>query len=145
MSKFNVYFNFPGNTEEIFNFYRSVFGGELNIVRFKEMPMPGVRIPEGDENKILHISLQVGKDDFLMASDSLDSLGQKVTMGNNVYVSVPLESKQEADRVFKALSAGGSVEMAMADQPWGDYYGSFKDKYGILWMLSYTYPKTEKQ
>jgi len=145
MSKFNVYFNFPGNTEEIFNFYRSVFGGELNIVRFKEMPMPGVRIPEGDENKILHISLQVGKDDFLMASDSLDSLGQKVTMGNNVYVSVTLESKQEADRVFKALSAGGSVEMAMADQPWGDYYGSFKDKYGILWMLSYTYPKTEKQ
>jgi len=105
--------------------------------------MEGVKIPKKDENKIMHIGLPVGKDDILMASDSLESLGQKLTQGNNVYISVHPESKKEADRIFNALSAGGTIEMAIADQVWGDYYGSFKDKFGVLWMVNYAYPKSK--
>ena len=102
--------------------------------------MEGVNIPKEDENKIMHISLPVG-DNVLMATDFLESLGQKLTQGNNVYISVHPESKEEADRIFNALSAGGTIEMPIADQPWGDYYGSFKDKFGVQWMVIYTYPK----
>ncbi len=144
MAKFNIYLNFPGTSEKAFNFYKSVFGGEFtSVFRFKDMPMPGVEIAKKDENKIMHISLPVGKDDVLMASDALDSHGQKLVQGNNVYVSVHPESKQEADRIFKALSAGGVVEMPIADQVWGDYYGSLKDKFGVLWMVNYSYPKAK--
>ncbi len=142
MTKLNTYLNFAGNTEEAFNFYRSVFGGEFtSVVRFKDMPMEGVTIPKEDENKIMHISLPIGKDNILMATDALESLGQKLVPGNNVYISVHPESKQEADRIFNALSAGGTIEMPIADQPWGDYYGSFKDKFGVQWMVNYSYPQ----
>ena len=144
MTKLNIYLNFAGNAEEAFNFYKSVFGGEFtSVVHFKDLPMEGVKIPKKDENKIMHIGLPIGKDDVLMASDSLESLGQKLIKGNNVYVSVHPDSKEEADRIFKALSAGGSVEMQIANQPWGDYWGSFKDKFGVLWMVDYGYPKTK--
>jgi len=142
MTKFNIYLNFAGRTEEAFNFYRSVFGGEFSaLVRFKDMPMPGQKLRKEDENKLMHIALPVGKDDVLMASDALESLGQKLTQGDNVYISVSPESKEEADRIFKALSAGGTVEMPIADQPWGDYYGNFTDKFGIQWMVNYSKPK----
>ena len=77
-----------------------------------------------------------------MASDALESLGQKLDQGNNVYLSVHPESKAEADRIFGALSAGGTIEMPIADQPWGDYYGSFKDRFGVLWMVNYSHPKS---
>lgn len=142
MTKINTYLNFAGNTEEAFNFYKSVFGGEFSaIVRFKDMPMEGVKIPKKDENKIMHIGLPFGKDDVLMASDSRESLGQKLNQGNNVYISVHPETKMEADRIFKALSTGGTIEMPIANQPWGDYYGSFTDKFGVLWMGNYSSPK----
>ncbi len=142
MTKFNIYLNFPGNAEEAFNFYKSVFGGEFRaLIRFKDMPMPGAKLPKEAESKIMHIALPVGKDDVLMASDALESLGQKLVPGNNMYVSVHPDSQDEAARIFKALSAGGTIEMPIADQPWGDYYGSLKDKFGILWMVDYTKPK----
>ncbi len=142
MPKLNTYLNFAGNSEEAFNFYRSVFGGEFRaVVRFKDMPMKGVKLAKGEESKIMHIALPVGKDDVLMASDALESHGWKLVQGNNASISVQTESKEEADRLFKGLSAGGAMEMAIADQPWGDYYGSFTDKFGIHWMVSYTYPK----
>jgi PhnB protein len=104
------------------------------------MPMEGVKIPRGDENKIMHIGLPIGKNDILMASDSLESLGQKLIQGNNVYISVHPESKEEASRIFKALSIGGRVEMPIANQIWGDYYGSLTDKFGVQWMVNYAYP-----
>jgi PhnB protein len=144
MTKLNIYLNFAGNTEEAFNFYKSVFGGEFtSLVRFKDLPMEGVKIPKNDENKIMHISLPIGKDDLLMASDSLESLGLKLVQGNNVYISIHPDSKAEADRVFKALSVDGVIEMPIADQPWGDYYGHFKDKFGVMWMVNYSYPKNK--
>ena len=142
MTKLNIYLNFAGNAEEAFNFYKSVFGGEFSaLIRFKDMPMPGQKLRKEDENKIMHIALPVGQGDVLMASDALESLGQKLTQGDNVYISVSPDSKAEADRIFKALSAGGTIEMPIADQPWGDYYGSFADKFGMQWMVSYSKPK----
>lgn len=142
MIKINTYLNFAGNTEEAFDFYKSVFGGEFSaVVRFKDMPMEGVKISKGDENKIMHIGLPIGKDSVLMATDTLESLGQKLMQGNNVYISTHPESKEEADRIFTALSAGGTIEMPIGDQPWGDYFGMFKDKFGVQWMVNYGYPK----
>jgi PhnB protein len=142
MPKLNTYLNFAGNTEEAFNFYKSVFGGEFtSVVRSKDMPIEGVAIPKEAENKILHIGLPIGQANVLMATDTLESLGQKLVQGNNVYISVHPDSKEEADRIFNALSAGGLIEMPIANQPWGDYYGSFKDKFGVQWMVNYTYPK----
>ncbi len=142
MIKINTYLNFAGNAKEAFDFYRSVFGGEFSsVVRFKDMVLEGTSIPEGDQNKMMHIGLPIGADYELMASDTLESLGQKLIQGNNVYVSIHPDSKAEADRIFKALSAGGKIEMPIADQPWGDYYGSFTDKFGVQWMVNYAYPK----
>ena len=143
MTKLNTYLNFAGNTEEAFNFYKSVFGGEFaSVIRFKDMPMEGVKLSEADANKIMHIGLPIGQE-MLMGTDALESMGFKLVQGNNSYIMVGVDSKDEADRIFNALSAGGKVEMAMADQPWGDYYGSFWDKFGIGWMVDYTYPKAK--
>ena len=87
--------------------------------------------------------MPIGKDDALMASDTLESLGQKLTQGNNVYISVHPESKEDADRIFQALSTGGKVEMPISNQIWGDYFGSLVDKFGVMWMVNYSYPKAE--
>jgi PhnB protein len=142
MTKLNAYLNFAGTTEEAFNFYRSVFGGDFSsLVRFKDMPMGETKISKDDESKIMHIALPIGKESVLMATDALESMGFKLVQGNNFYIMVQPESKEEADRIFRALSAGGMVEMPMGDQPWGDYYGSFKDKFGVGWMVDYIYPK----
>ncbi len=142
MPKLNTYLNFAGNAEEAFTFYRSVFGGEFtSLVRFKEMPMDGIRLSEEEGNRIMHISLPIGKENLLMATDILESLGQKLVPGNNYYLSVHPESKEGADRVFRALSAGGKVEMPISDQAWGDYFGSLRDRFGVQWMVNYSYPK----
>jgi len=138
MTKFNPHLNFAGNTEEAFNFYKSAFGGEFaSIVRFKDMPMGGVNIPKEAEDKIMHVGLPIGTGQMLMGTDALESLGQHLVPGNNVHISIHPDSKEEADRLFTALSKGGKVQMPMADQPWVDYYGNFQDKFGVFWMVSY--------
>lgn len=142
MIKIQTYLNFAGNSEEVFEFYKSVFGGEFSsLIRFKDMPMDGVTLPENEQTKIMHISLPIGQNAVLMASDTLESFGQVLNQGNNVYISVHPDNKDEADQIFNALSAGGVVEMPFAVQIWGDYYGSFKDKYGVQWMVNYEIPK----
>ena len=139
--RLHTYLNFPGNAEEAFEFYRSVFGGEFaSVVRFKDMPMEGASIPKQDEDKLMHIGLPIGDGQMLMATDILASLGQELTQGNNAYISIHPDSREEADRLFNALSAGGDVEMPIGDQPWGDYYGSFTDKFGVRWMINYGQP-----
>ena len=137
MPSLNPYLNFNGNTEEAFKFYQSVFGGELSIQRFKDTPEAG-NMPEADRNKVMHVMLPIGKGNMLMATDALESMGQKLTVGNNFYISIDTESQQEADRLFKGLSAGGKVEMEMQKTFWGSYFGMFADKFGIQWMVSYT-------
>jgi PhnB protein len=144
MTKLHSYLNFAGNSEEAFDFYKSVFGGEYSsLVRFKDMPIEGVTIPKEDEDKIMHISLPIGEDNVLMASDALESLGQQLVQGNNVYVSVHPDSREEAYETFTALSEGAEIEMPIADQAWGDYFGSLKDKFGVMWMVDYGPPREE--
>lgn len=143
MRSINIYLNFPGNTEEAFNFYKSVFGVEFqSLQRFKDTPVAG-EIPEKDRDKIMHVALPIGKNNFLMATDALESLGQKVMFGNNYYISIEPESREEADRLFNALSAGGKVEMPMQDQFWGDYFGSLRDKFGVQWMINFSGRKSD--
>ncbi len=142
--KLNSYLNFAGNAEEAFKFYKSAFGGEYrNVTRFKDMTIPGRPVPKKDENKLMHISLPVGKDDVLMGSDTIEGFGHKLVVGNNVSISIFPDSKEEADRLFKALSAGGTIEMPLGNQPWGDYYGGFTDKFGIRWMVDYMPPRAK--
>ncbi len=137
--KLHTYLNFAGNAKEAFEFYRSIFGGEFSsAVSFKDMPMEGVEIPAEDADKMMHISLPVGEDSVLMASDTLESLGQQLVPGNNVYVSIHPDSREEADRIFGGLSEGGEIEMPMGDQVWGDYFGSLKDRFGVQWMINHS-------
>ncbi len=144
MTRLHTYLNFAGNTEEAFNYYRSVFGGEFSsLVRFKDFPMEGVSIPQEDAGKIMHIALPIGDENILMANDTLESLGRVLVQGNNVYISVHPTSREEADRIFIALSEGGKIEMPIADQVWGDYYGSFEDRFGVMWMVNYSPPRKE--
>ena len=139
--KMNVYLNFAGNAREAFEFYKSIFGGDFSsAVTFGDMPMEGVTIPEADSGKMMHIALPLG-DGVLMASDTLESLGQQTVQGNSAYVSLHPESREEADRIFEGLSQGADVEMPMGDQVWGDYFGSLRDKFGIGWMVNYSPPQ----
>lgn len=141
MVTINPYLNFAGNTEEAFSFYKSVFGGDFSMVqRFKDTPDAG-KMSENEKNKLMHISLPLGKSNILMGTDALESQGWKLTFGNNFHLSVETESKGEADKIFHGLSKGGKVKMPQADTFWGSYFGMVEDKYGIQWMVSYT-PKT---
>lgn len=137
MALINPYINFNGNAEEAFLFYQSVFGGEfLKVIRFKELSSPGFPIPENEANKIMHISLPIGKN-TLMANDVPESMGRVSESENRSKISISTESKAEADKLFNGLSAGGQIEMPMEDSPWGTYFGMFRDKYGIEWMVEF--------
>jgi len=143
MAKTGTYLNFPRNTEEVFNFYKFVFGGEFvdgKINRFSEIPpMDGAPpIVEADKNLVMHMALPILGGHLLMGTDAPESMGFKVNPGNNVYISLHPDSRAEADRLFSRLSNGGTIEMPMQDMFWGDYYGSLTDKYGIRWMVIYT-------
>lgn len=143
MARINPYLNFNGNTEEAFNFYKSVFGGEFaTVMRFGEAPgcdetPEGKQLSEADKGKIMHIALPIGNDNVLMATDALESYGQKLTEGNNFSIAINVDSKEEADRIFNGLSEEGKVEMPLTDAFWGAYFGMLQDKFGIQWMVSY--------
>ena len=137
----NPYLNFDGKAEEAFNFYKSVFGGEFTGVH-KMSDIPGSdKFPENEKNRITHIALPIDGHTVLMASDTMPSMGQTVREGNNVHISLHPESREEAERLFNGLSAGGKVEMPLQDTFWGAYYGSFKDKFGIQWMVNYDHSR----
>lgn len=137
MATINPYINFNGNAEEAFNFYRSVFGGEFtSISRFKDLPSPGIHISENEANKIMHIALPIGPN-LLMGNDVPEIMGRTNENENRSKISVSADSKEEADRIFNGLSAGGNVEMPIGDSPWGTYFAMFRDKYGIEWMVQF--------
>lgn len=145
MEKLNPYLTFPGNCEEAFNFYRSVFGGEfLYVGRFSDIPSnEGVMLPEYKLNRIRHISLPIGKGAVLMGSDSGEDWSPEVKIGNNISLSVTAESKEDADRFFQNLSNEGKIIMQIGDVFWGSYYGMCTDRFGVNWMVSYDKPKNE--
>src|SRR5258705_12783508 len=135
MAAINPYLNFNGNTEEAFNFYKSVFGGEfLTLMRFKDNPECG-QISESDKERIMHVALPIGNGNTLMATDALESMGQKLTLGNNFYIALFPETKEEANRLFNGLSAGGKKKKPLHHMLWGGDYGSFADKFGVQWKV----------
>ncbi|MCD0487484.1 VOC family protein [Pedobacter sp. MC2016-14] len=134
--KVNPYLNFDGNAEEAFRFYQSVFGGELYLMKMNEAPGTE-NLTDEEKNMAMHVSLTIGDGQHLMASDCVKSMGHVLNVGNNNYISVAPDSREETARIFNALSAGGKVEMPLDDMFWGDYFASFKDKYGVCWMLNY--------
>jgi len=137
MAAINPYLNFAGNTEEAFNFYKSVFGGEfITFQRFKDTPHGG-NVPENEKNKIMHVALPIGKGNVLMGTDALESMGQKLAVGDNFSIAIIPENKAEAEKLFNGLSAGGKVTMPLQDTFWGAYFGMFTDKFGIQWMVNY--------
>jgi PhnB protein len=137
MATINPHINFNGNAEEAFEFYRSVFGGEFaKIIRFKELASAGIPIAEKEMNKIMQIQLPIGKN-VLIANDIPEVLGRVSESENRSKISVSAETQEEADKLFRGLSAGGNVEMPMGDSPWGSYFGMFRDKYGIEWMIEF--------
>jgi PhnB protein len=141
MARVSTYLNFPRNTEEAFNFYKSVFGGEFGepgIARFGDIP-PQEGMPpmaEEDKNLVMHIELPILGGHVLMATDAPESMGFKVVFGNNSYINLEPDTKSETKKLFDALSAGGIVTMELQDMFWGAYYGSCTDKFGVNWMFN---------
>lgn len=137
MAALNPYLNFSGNCEEAFNFYKSAFGGEFAMVmRFKDAPKEAQGGAAHNPDWIMHIALPINSNDVLMGSDTPPHYG-KATPGQNFSISISADSKEEADKLFKALSASGNPMMPMADTFWGAYFGMLADKYGVNWMVSY--------
>ncbi len=137
MTTINPHINFNGNAEEAFTFYKSVFGGEFaKIIRFKDISSPEFPVPESEAHKIMHIALPIGKT-FLMANDVPESMGRTNENENRSKILISAESRDEADKLYHGLSAGGQIEGPIGDSPWGTYFGCFRDKYGIEWIVDF--------
>ena len=140
MASVSIYLNFMGNTEEAFNFYKSVFHTEFlgPLIRMSDIPsQPGMpSLSEKEKNKVMHVTLPILGGTKIMATDMLESMGQKLIEGNNVTINLEPDSKEETDRLFDALSAGGSEVAPMRDEFWG-YWGCCKDRYGVRWMFNF--------
>lgn len=141
MASVSSYLNFPGNTEEAFNYYKSVFGGEFSgagIMRFKDVPksddMPPM--PEKDRNQVMHVELPILGSHSLMGTDAPECMGISVTFGNNVHINLQPDTREETRQLFQGLSAGGKVTQELEEMFWGDYYGSCTDKFGVNWMFN---------
>ena len=144
MARVNTYLNFQGHAEEAFTFYANTFGtGIAVLTRYSDMPGPG---PEGvgpeERDLVAHAELPILAGHVLMATDMLASMGQQTRVGNNTTLCLEVDSRQEADRLYDALSEGGSEASPMADMPWGAYWGVTLDRYGIRWMMSHAAPTT---
>jgi PhnB protein len=137
MASINPHINFNGNAEEAFNFYKSVFGGEFSkIIRFKDIASADMPVEAHEANKIMHIALPIGNS-VLMANDVPEILGLTNENENRSKITISAESKEEADKLFNGLTAGGQIEMPITESPWGSYFGMFRDKYGIEWMVEF--------
>lgn len=140
MSKVSIYLNFAGNTEEAFNFYKSIFKTDFAspMIKMKDAPpQPGMpALPEKEANAVMHISLPILGDTIIQGTDMLESMGHKLAIGNNTTICLEPDSREETDRLFKALSEGGSDAAPMSDMFWG-YWGCCLDKYGIRWMFNF--------
>ena len=140
MATVNIYLTFNGNCEAAFNFYKSVFGGDFPYIgRFKDMPPGeegGGKLSSEDANRIMHVSLPISKETMLMGSDTGGEWGTSFLQGNNFSISVTADNKEEAEKLFKGLSAGGAVTMPLGKTFWSECFGMLTDKFGINWMVS---------
>jgi PhnB protein len=144
MASVSIYLNFAGNAEEAFNRYKQVFGTAFSspIVRMKDMPPRegATPLPEAEQNKVMHVALPVLGGTLIMATDMLESMGHKLVEGNNFTISLNPDTKEEADRLFKDLSEGGTDSVAPHDEFWG-YWGTCKDRFGVRWMFNVMKPQ----
>ena len=137
MKAANPYLNFKGNTLQAFEFYRSVFGGEFEmLLRFRDFGDNQMGIAEQDLDKIAHVALRLGPS-MLMGTDVVDSMPMTFTPGNNFYIALTPDTADEADALFGKLAEGGKVEMPLQATAWAEKYGSLVDKFGVQWMVSY--------
>ena len=137
MASIQPHSNVNGNAEEAFLFYQSVFGGEFSkIIRFKDLAGTGFEVAKEEENKLMNIALSIG-DNVLIGNDVPQFMGRVSEEENRSKIAIFAESRAEADHIFLGLSAGGSVEVPMADSPWGSYFGMLRDKYGIEWTITF--------
>ncbi|NJW53651.1 VOC family protein [Salinimicrobium oceani] len=142
MASINPHLNFNGNAEEAFKFYQSVFGGIFErIIRLKDLESSDLQIEPEDANKIMHIAPPIGSNQ-LMGNDVPQSMGRVNENENRSKISVSAESREEADRILNGLSAGGDIEVPISDSPWGSYFGMFRDKFGIEWMVNFDSTQT---
>jgi PhnB protein len=138
MKTINPWINFNGNAEEAFTFYKSVFGGSFSkVVRFQDISSAEFPVPESDANKMMCIALPIGKNNVLVGNDVPEILGPTNEDENRSKIFVVTESREEVERLFNGLSAGGTVEGELGDSPWGTYAGMLRDKYGIEWILEF--------
>ncbi|HET6252945.1 MAG TPA: VOC family protein [Puia sp.] len=138
MRTINPWINFNGNAEEAFTFYKSVFGGEFaKVVRFKDISSAEFPLADNEANKIMHIALPIGGNHVIIANDVPEFMGRVNENENRSKIAVNVESREEADKIFNGLSAGGNVEGPIGDSPWGTYAGMFRDKYGIEWIVEF--------
>ena len=136
MATINPYLTFNGNCEEAFEFYKSVFGGAFaTVMRMGEAE--GMPVSEASKNKVMHVALPIGDTAMLMGSDTMEGFGPPFNAGNNFSVAVGPKSKEEADKLYNGLAAGGTQTMPMADAFWGAYFGMLVDKFGIQWMINF--------
>jgi PhnB protein len=137
MPSINPWINFNGNAEEAFAFYKSVFGGEFaKVTRLGDLSSPEFPVEEKDANKIMYVALPIGKN-ILIGNDVPEGMGRVNEEENRSKISISAESKEEADRLFNGLSAGGTVEVPIADSPWGSFFGMLRDRFGIEWMVEF--------
>jgi len=139
MARVNTYLNFPGQTEEAFTFYAKTFGTEITMLtRFSDLSSAGpADLPADERDLVMHAQLPILAGHLLMATDMVQSMGQETRIGNNTTLCLDVDSKEEADRLYDALSDGGSEGSPMADMPWGAYWGVTLDRYGIRWMINH--------
>ena len=144
--KLHAYLNFDNQAEEALRFYEQVLGGTLtDIHRFGSMPpQEGFELTPEQKALVMHVGLELPDGQMLMASDTLAGMGPGRVNGNNISLSVHPDSRQDADRMFNALAQGGEITMPLADQFWGDYFGSLRDRFGINWMVNYSAPATRR-
>jgi PhnB protein len=141
MARTSTYLNFPRNTEEVFNYYKSIFGGEFSgggVAHFSDIPLSEAMPPiaQEDKNLIMHIELPILGGHILMGTDAPESMGFKVDFGNNIYINLEPDTRAETKKLFDDLSTGGTITMELQEMFWGAYYGSCTDKYGVQWMFN---------
>ena len=142
MITIHPWINFNGNAEEAFIFYKSVFGGEFtNIVRFKDLASSEFPVGDAEAEKIMRITLPIGNNNMLVANDVPAFMGKVSESENRSKILVNTETKEEADTIFSGLSVGGQVDAPMGESPWDTYFGMFRDKYGIEWMIEFSSTK----
>lgn len=139
MAQINPYIHFNGNAEEAFEFYRSVFGGAFSsITRFRDIPSnPEFPIPANEADKLMHISLPIGKDHFLLGSDTPASMGKHNENETRSKIYLSTDTREEAIRLYNGLSAGGQVEVPLAAEAEGPCFAMFRDRYGIEWIVNF--------